>query len=165
MAIKIDLNKAFDSLEWDFIKNCLTHFDFPPLWIKMIMTCICTTSTTISINGSLSDEFYPSRGIRQGDPISPYIFILCMEYLSFLIEQKCNLGEWKPLKASRNGPFFSHILFADDVLLFGKAKISTTLAMKEVLDNFCSCSGQSINTQNPKILFSPNVTEDFSNTI
>ncbi|GKV07613.1 hypothetical protein SLEP1_g19362 [Rubroshorea leprosula] len=84
----------------------------------MIMTCICTTSTAISINGSLFDEFYPSRGIRQSDPISPYIFILCMEYLSLLIEQKCNLGEWKPLKASRNGPSFSHILFADDVFLF-----------------------------------------------
>ncbi|GKU90595.1 hypothetical protein SLEP1_g4575 [Rubroshorea leprosula] len=65
MAIKIDLNKAFDSLEWDFIKNCLNHFRFPPLWIKMIMSCICTTSTSISINGSLSTEFSPSCGIRQ----------------------------------------------------------------------------------------------------
>ena len=61
------------------------------------------------------------RGLKQGDPISPYIFILCMELLSSLINKKCEDGDWDKVKASRNGPGFSHMYFADDLLLFAKA--------------------------------------------
>ncbi|GLT55618.1 hypothetical protein SLA2020_287230 [Shorea laevis] len=123
----------------------------------MIMNCVCTTSTSICVNGSLSNEFLPSRGIRQGDPISPYIFILCMEYLSLLIEKECQQGSWTPIKASRRGPLFSHILFADDILLFSKATNLSTNAIKNTLELFCSTSSLSINLQKSKILFSPNV--------
>lgn len=127
MAIKIDPNKDFDSLKRDFIKNYLSHFGFPSLSIKMIMSCICTIFTSISINRLLTNEFFLSHGICQGNPISPYIFILCMECFSFLTEQKCQLGSWKPLKASRNRPSFTHVLFVDYILLFSKVQIFTTL--------------------------------------
>ena len=89
MAIKLDLEKAYDRLEWNFVHRVLEAFHFPPKLTKIIMSCITTTSISILVNGSALQPFEPSRGIRQGDPLSPYIFVLCMKYLGHLIEQKC----------------------------------------------------------------------------
>ena len=86
MAFKIDLEKAFDRLEWNFIYHVLNWFKFPKYWIDLIMSCICLSNLSILINGERLDPFSPSRGIRQGNPLSPYIFILCMEYLAELIK-------------------------------------------------------------------------------
>ena len=72
-------------------------------------------------NGSKLDSFQPSRGIRQGDPISPYLFLLCMEFLGAHITSMCEDKRWDMVKASRNGPRFSHVFFADDLMLFAKA--------------------------------------------
>lgn len=110
MAVKLDLEKAYDRLEWNFIHKVLTAFHFPLKLIRMIMSCISTTNISILVNGGMLEPFEPSRGIRQGDLLSPYIFILCMEYLSHLIEQKCVEGTWVPLKASKNNLGISHLL-------------------------------------------------------
>ena len=90
MAIKIDLEKAYDKLEWNFIRDSLIRANLPTDLIDIIMSCISSVSTSILFNGEALEPIYPSRGIRQGDPLSPYIFILCMEYLGQLIEGKCN---------------------------------------------------------------------------
>ena len=89
MIIKIDLEKAYDRLEWSFVRILLNNIRFCQETIKLIMSYISSTSTSILFNGSKMEEFKPSRGIRQGDPISPYIFILCMEFLGALINMKC----------------------------------------------------------------------------
>ena len=91
MALKIDLEKAFDRLEWSFVREVLVHFNFPPTLIALIMDCISSSTISILFNGGKLDPFTPSRGIRQGDPISPYIFILCLEYLGLLIHDKITL--------------------------------------------------------------------------
>ena len=93
MAVKLDLEKAYDRLEWSFIYRVLQAFHFPPKIIKIIMSCITSIRTSILVNGGALESFEPSRGIRQGDPLSPYIFILCMEYLGHHIEQKCVNGD------------------------------------------------------------------------
>ena len=118
MIIKIDLEKAFDRMEWSFVRNMLFSLGFHQDTIDLILSCISSTNVSLLLNGSQLEEFQPSRGLRQGDPISPYIFILCMEFLSTLIHKKCEEGDWTRVKASRNGPGFSHIFFADDLLLF-----------------------------------------------
>lgn len=86
MIIKIDLEKAFNSLEWGFIKFMMEYTAFRNHLVRLIMSCISTSNLSIIINGNPSHSFKPSRGIRQRDPISPYLFILCMECLSILIE-------------------------------------------------------------------------------
>ena len=87
MAVKIDLAKAYDRLEWSFILKVLLAFRFPQSLIVLIMSCISSTSMSILFNGGKLDTFKPSRGIRQGDPLSPYLFIICIEYLGQLIEK------------------------------------------------------------------------------
>ena len=121
MAIKIDLEKAYDKLEWSFIKDVLGKANLSKNLIQIIMSCVSTVSSSVLFNGGYLEEFFPSRGIRQGDPLSPYLFILCMDYLGQLIQEKCEENIWIPIKASRGGPAFSHPFFADDLVLFARA--------------------------------------------
>jgi len=121
---------------------------------------VSSASTSILFNGGILDPFLPSRGIRQGDPLSLYLFILCMEVLGRIIEDKCTKGTWKPIKASVGGPAFSHLFFADDLLLFAKANPSNCRCVKEVIEEFCKRSGQKINPLKSKVYFSPNVDRD-----
>ena len=102
MATKVDLAKAYDRIEWSFIHKVLKAFHFPQSLIELIMSCVTTTNISILFNGSKLNSFKPSRGIRQGDPFSPYLFILCMEYLGALIEKECIAKRWIPMKASRD---------------------------------------------------------------
>ena len=160
MALKIDLEKAYDKLEWGFIRSMLIRFNFPNNLIEIIMSCISSVSTSVLFNGGSLDPFRPSRGIRQGDPLSPYIFILCMEFLDQLIQEKCEAKVWCPVKASRSGPSFSHLFFADDLVLFAKANAKSCNAIREVLDTFCRCSGQTVSDTKSRVYFSPNIDSD-----
>lgn len=121
MAIKIDFEKAYDRLRWDFIRDTLLEIRFPPVLIEVIMECITTTSMCVLWNGEPTRAFKPKRGIRQGDPLSPYIFVLCMERLNHIIEESIIRNKWRPIYASRKGPKLSNLCFADDIVLFAEA--------------------------------------------
>ena len=125
--------------------------------ITLIMSCVSSTSISILFNGSMLDSFQPSRGIRQGDPLSSYLFILCMEYLGSLIDEECIEGDWAPIKASRGNLEISHLFFADDLILFTKSNEEGSEAIKEALDLFCSESGQKVSSAKSRIYFSHNV--------
>lgn len=152
MALKIDLSKAFNSLEWSFIKDTLTWFNFPDKIINLIMSCITTASISILWNGQITDHFLLSRGIRQGGPLSPYIFVLCLERLSQMIEARVQQKLWKPLRISKDVSI-SHLFYADDVFLVGAATISNIEIMLQTLEDFKIISGLSVNFGKSSIIF------------
>lgn len=162
---KIDLSKAYDKLNWNFIEQVLYELQLPPLLTKLIMHCISSASFQITINGDLSDKFCAGRGIRQGDPLSPYIFVLCMEKLSHLIQSAIEVGEWKPIKSSMNGPYVSHLFFADDLILFAEASTQQAKVLKKCMDIFCELSGQSVNFDKSKLYCSPNISNSLATEI
>lgn len=143
MAWKVDLSKAYDKLNWNFIEQVLNEVKLPTNFVKIIMSCVSTASYQIIVNGELSNSFSGSRGIRQGDPLSPYLFVLCMEKLSHSIQTAVEMGHWKPIQASHSGPHISHLFFADDLILFSEASSTQATVMKGVMNLFCSLSGQS----------------------
>nr|XP_023896544.1 uncharacterized protein LOC112008446 [Quercus suber] len=119
MALKIDLEKAYDKLEWGFIRNMLDRINFPMKLIDVIMSCVST-----------------------------------------LIEEKCNMKTWQPVKASQSGFEFSHLLFANDLIFFAKADWVNCFAIRDVLYEFCELSGQSVSEAKSRVYFSPNVDRD-----
>lgn len=119
-TFKLDIRKAFDTISWDFILTTLQAYNLPIQWINLIRSCLTNMDYTPITNGFKQLSFKPSREIRQGDPLSPYLFILVMDYLSVMITNYVAKGEWKPFKLNNNDFNISHLLFADDVLLFVK---------------------------------------------
>lgn len=95
--MKIDLEKAYDRINWSFLTNTLKDFNFPEKWVELIMNCVMYTSMSILWNGSPLPDFKPTRGLRQGDPLSPYLFVLCMEKLSHMIHMAVEERKWKGL--------------------------------------------------------------------
>ncbi|KAK3226778.1 hypothetical protein Dsin_006640 [Dipteronia sinensis] len=118
IAWKIDLAKAYDKLQWGFIKLVLEEVGIVRKINDLIMSCITNVSYKVVVNGELTESFIPKFGIRQGDHLSPYIFMLCMEKLSHIIKQKLFEKSWKSVKISKGGPDISHIFFANDLILF-----------------------------------------------
>lgn len=100
MVIKIDLEKTYDILEWHFIWNVLNLYQFLTCLINLIINCVTRSSILVLFNRGKLDPFLTLRGIRQGDLLSPYLFIMCMEILGFLISRKCEEKLWDPVKAS-----------------------------------------------------------------
>jgi len=160
MAIKLDLEKAYDRLDWDFIQDTLHDMRLPQPLVDTIMRCISTSSMRILWNGEPTDQFYPKRGIRQGDSLSPYIFVACIERLNQLIMRKVHGDRWIPVQVCRGGPKISSLFFADDVVRFAKATREQALLVRACLDRFCQASRQRISVSKSRVYFSPNTKED-----
>lgn len=117
-GLKIDISKAYDRLEWSFVEHMLNKFGFHSSWISRIMTCVTSVSYSFLHKGVVFRDVRPQRGIMQGDPISPYLYILCAKGLSAIIRrfEECNL--FHGCKIARGAPSVSHLLFAVTVISF-----------------------------------------------
>lgn len=156
MAIKVDLAKAFDRVEWKLLSCILDNLGFCRTFTGWIMQCISTTSFSFLINGSPYGLFKPTRGIRQGDPLSPFLFVLYTESLSRILAKEEADGGFKGVKISRSAPTFSHLLYADDLILYCRASTNDAISMKRSLDKFSCCSSQFPNPSKSSIHFSKN---------
>lgn len=159
MAIKLDMSKAFDRVEWVFIENVMEKMSFHEKWISMIMKCISTVSYSILINDVAYGCIKPTRGIRQGDPLSPYLFLLCAEGLSSMINQAARSQMLSCISICRGCPMVTHLLFADDSLLFCKACVQECQKLIEILKLYEDASGQKINVEKSLIFFNHNTPQ------
>ena len=141
MAIKVDLEKAYDRLDWEFLEDTLLDIRLSRRFTSLIMACVTTCSMQILWNGSPTEKFKTTRGIRQGDPLSPYLFVLCIERLAHKISYAINLKEWKPIFLRRNGPAISHLFFANDLILFSEASVYQANIINKWLEILCQSSG------------------------
>ena len=140
-SMKMDMSKAYDRVEWIFIEKMLIRLGFTQQWVNKLMRCITSVRYSFEINGKSHGEVIPSRGLRQGDPLSPYLFLICAEGLSFLLRQAENKKEIMGLKVARNAPSITHLFFADDSLHFIKASTRSLQALQEIFSLYSECSG------------------------
>jgi len=151
-TLKVDLMKACDSLNWYYILHCLACCGAPSSNIGWIREFITTPSFSIALNGSLVGYFQGKKGLRQGDLISPYLFVLAMEGFTLLLE---DMAQSNPLfcfhpKCSPNQ--LTHLSFADDLFIFSAASLESMCAIKGVLDEFENLSGLRVNPSKSSFL-------------
>jgi hypothetical protein len=152
-VIKIDLSKAFDRVNWLYIQMLLIHLGFGVAFTNWIMACLSSVSFSILINGSASPFFKAERGVRQGCPLSPLLFLLVVECLShFLIEAK-SVGNFRGIKISP-GLYISHLLFVDDILIFCDGSRQDIEKLSEGLLLFKHATGMEINAQKSSVTLS-----------
>lgn len=120
-AVKLDMKKAYDRLEWQYLEEIMKKLGFCQSFVEAVMRGVQSVSFSVLFNGGQTQDFLPSRGIRQGDPISPYLFLLAGEGLSCLLKHEASLKQLEGIKIAATAPQIHHLLFADDCLLFCKA--------------------------------------------
>ncbi|KAL0284586.1 UNVERIFIED_CONTAM: hypothetical protein Sradi_7193300 [Sesamum radiatum] len=153
-TIKIDIQKAYDSVQWDFLLETLKIFKFPHRFVTWMEQCVTTAAFSIALNGQLHGFFKGSKGIRQGDPSSPYLFVLVMELFHVLLQ----------LRVQTEGDFRFHwkcaelgilnLCFADDVLIFCAGDVPSVRRVKVVLEEFAELSGLQVNSSKSTVIFS-----------
>ena len=157
--LKVDLKKAFDSIRWDFILATLRAIEFPEQYIIWIEECITTPTFSVTVNG-VSDGYYKStKGLRQGDPLSPYLFVLAMEVFSRLLSSRFNSGliTYHPKAAETD---LSHLMFADDVMIFFDGGAASLHSITETLDDFASWSGLQVNREKSELFLAGLSTQE-----
>ena len=161
--LKIDLRKAFDSIRWDFVIAALKAINIPEKFVNWILTCISTASFSISVNGHTGGYFQSTQGLRQGDPLSPYLFVLAMEAFSGLLRSRYNSGyiRYHPHTEELE---ISHLMFADDVMIFFDGSGSSLHGINETLDDFAGWSGLHMNRDKTQ-LFHAGLSLDESNAL
>ncbi|GAA0161498.1 hypothetical protein LIER_17797 [Lithospermum erythrorhizon] len=153
--VKTDMSKAFDRVKWDFLFKLVETVGFPEHWINLIKECVNTVVYSVIVNGQVSDTFKPSCGLRQRDPLSPIFFALYTEALSSSLQFHQDQGTLKGIGLARNGPKFTHLLFADDSYFFMHLDNKSLDSFRSKLSIFCYDSGQIVNQNKSIITFSP----------
>ena len=157
-ALKLDMNKAYDRVSWNFLTAVLKTMGFSDKWLKWISQCVTTVTYSILINGCPTQTFTPTRGLRQGDPLSPYLFLLCANIFSCALAKQEHTNKLTGLKIGGSSPPLTHLFFADDSFLFFKNNTKSLISIQSTLNWYYTLSGQTINLDKSELYCSPNMT-------
>jgi hypothetical protein len=153
MLLKLDLSKSFDKLSWQYMKALLSAFGFNKDWISWIMNLISSTFFSILVNGVPSQPFSPSRGIRQGDPLSPFLFVIMVEGLGCYIKASIQNGSLQGLPLHGLQPTASHSQFVDDTLLMNTPTMQEAIKLSSILSDFSEASDTTFNLAKSQLFF------------
>jgi hypothetical protein len=131
-ALKLDMIKAYDRAEWGFLEQMMRCLGFDEKWVELIMKCCSTVRYRFKLNETLTEEVVPSRGLRQGDLISPYLFLICGEAFSCMLNAAEEEGKLEGICMAPNAPRFNHLLFADDSLILMAATEESVVQPKKI---------------------------------
>ena len=154
------MNKAYDRVEWDFLKAIMVRFGFERRSVDWTMECVKTVSYNLVINGKPSCRINPSRGLRQGDPLSPYLFLFVSDILSRMILVEVQAQNIRGMMINKNCPVLSHLFFTDDSLIFMEAKEQNYTKVIEIIKDYCEASGQKLNLEKSSLVFCENVKSE-----
>lgn len=157
MALKLNMCKVYDRIEWNFLKAIMLKMGFSQWWVHLVLQYVTTVVYSITHGEHELDHIQPTRGIRQGDPLSPYLFIICAEGLSALLKRYEMQSLIHGVKICRKAPTISHMLFADDSYLLCKADTQEAVKVLELLEIYERASGQQVNKAKSSIFYSTNV--------
>ena len=143
--IKLDFQKAYDSVNWNFLKLVMEKLGFGRTWIRWIMNCVTSASMSILLNGSPLKPFKMERGLRQGDPLSPYLFILVSEALVCLLKKAEDMNMIQAVHIGKEKVSMKHLQFADDMLIFAPQNTLCITNYFRILDVFAIMSGLTLN--------------------
>ncbi|KAA3486163.1 reverse transcriptase [Gossypium australe] len=164
-ALKLDMSKAYDRVEWDFLAGMMKALGFHVDWIILIMRCVSSVSYSVCLNGLESDWFSPSRGLRQGDPLSPFLFIIYAEGFSTLLEDAKHRGCMGGATIGKERLAINHLFFADDCIFFGDASRDGAMSVRGIIREYEQCAGQKVNYEKSLVFFGSNVNEEVKEDI
>uniref|UniRef100_A0A803NGT2 Reverse transcriptase domain-containing protein n=1 Tax=Cannabis sativa TaxID=3483 RepID=A0A803NGT2_CANSA len=156
MAVSLDFSKAYDRVEWSFLKDMMLKMGFDTHWVHLILKCVTSVRYTILNSGREMGPIIPKRGIRQGDPLSSYLFLICAEGFSSLIKQFELSRRIRGCKVANRAPVISHMLFADDSYVYCRANENEASNVIQLLSIFENASGQTVNFDKSSLFFSSN---------
>lgn len=160
MVVKTNITKAYDRLEWRFLEITMRKMGFESKWIRWIMKCVTIVTYSVMINRAPEGLIVPQRGLRQGDPLSPYLFILCADVLSHLMHRAMEERSLVGIKIAATGLAVNHLLFADDSLFFSLENSKVGRKLKHIFGLYESVSGQAINLTKSSITFCSRVSDE-----
>ncbi|GAU26985.1 hypothetical protein TSUD_290350 [Trifolium subterraneum] len=161
MLFKVDFEKAYDSVDWGYLDVVMVRISFMVLWRKWMKECICTTSASVLVNGSPTEEFPLERGLRQGDPLSPFMFLLAAEGLHVLMQAMIEHQFFSGYSFGMQNPIFvSHLQFVDDTLLLGTKSWANVRALRAALVLFETMSSLKVNF-NKSMLVGVNIADSW----
>ncbi|KAL9686221.1 hypothetical protein QQ045_023676 [Rhodiola kirilowii] len=160
MVVKFDMSKAYDRLSWRFILKMMRAYGFSERWCDLVYRNISNCWYSICWDGNMYGHFKSNRGVRQGDPLSPSLFILAMEFFSKSLNSAVSMGKIRPYRTKGCRPQIHHLLYADDLLIFTNGHKNSVANLLEVVNNFCKLSGQLLNPEKSMIYFADNIPSE-----